>query len=72
MDPYFKTEDMAVGYDGHILIHDINILLEKGKILTWKPFPGRCSSADRAYSSGSPGSWQSRWLWCSLTASARS
>ena len=34
MDPYFKTEDMAVGYDGHILIHDINILLEKGKILT--------------------------------------
>lgn len=34
MDPYFKTEDMAVGYHGHILIHDINILLEKGKILT--------------------------------------
>ena len=34
MEPYFKTEDMAVGYDGHILIHDINIRLEKGKILT--------------------------------------
>ena len=34
MEPYFRTEDMAVGYDGHILIHDINIRLEKGKILT--------------------------------------
>lgn len=34
MEPYFKTENMAVGYDGHILIHDINIRLEKGKILT--------------------------------------
>ena len=34
MEPYFKTEAMAVGYDGHILIHDINIRLEKGKILT--------------------------------------
>ena len=34
METYFKTEDMAVGYDGHILIHDINIRLEKGKILT--------------------------------------
>lgn len=34
MEAYFKTEDMAVGYDGHILIHDINIRLEKGKILT--------------------------------------
>ena len=34
MEPYFKTEDLAVGYDGNILIHDINIRLEKGKILT--------------------------------------
>ena len=34
MEPYFKTEDLAVGYDGSILIHDINIRLEKGKILT--------------------------------------
>ncbi len=34
MEAYFKTEDLAVGYDGHILIHDINIRLEKGKILT--------------------------------------
>ena len=31
---YLKTEDLAVGYDGHILIHDINLRLEKGKILT--------------------------------------
>ncbi|MGM9585107.1 MAG: ABC transporter ATP-binding protein [Faecousia sp.] len=34
MESYFKTSDMAVGYDGRILIHDINIQLEKGKILT--------------------------------------
>lgn len=34
MEPYFKTEDLAVGYDGKALIHHINILLEKGKILT--------------------------------------
>ncbi len=34
MDAYFKTEDMAVGYNGKILIHDINIEIEKGKILT--------------------------------------
>ena len=34
MEPYFKTQDMAVGYNGNILIHDINIFLEKGKILT--------------------------------------
>lgn len=31
---YFKTEDMAVGYRGRNLIHDINIGMEKGKILT--------------------------------------
>lgn len=34
MTPYFKTEGLAVGYDGHILIHDICVQLEKGKILT--------------------------------------
>lgn len=31
---YFKTEDLSVGYDGKTLIRDINIGLEKGKILT--------------------------------------
>ena len=31
---YFHTKDLAVGYDGHALIHDINIEIEKGKILT--------------------------------------
>lgn len=34
MEHYFKTEDLAVGYNGRILIHDINIKIEKGKILT--------------------------------------
>jgi len=34
MEYYFKTTDLAVGYDGNILIHDINVNLEKGKILT--------------------------------------
>lgn len=34
MNAYFKTEGMSVGYDKNILIHDINIELEKGKILT--------------------------------------
>lgn len=34
MDAYFKTENMAVGYNGNILIRDINIEIEKGKILT--------------------------------------
>lgn len=34
MDYYFKTENLAVGYDGNILIRDINVKLEKGKILT--------------------------------------
>ena len=75
MEPYFRTEDMAVGYDGHILIHDINIRLEKGKILTLIGPNGAGKStilksitrhllAGRACSSGSPRSWQSRWLWC--------
>lgn len=31
---YFKTEAMSVGYDGKTLIRDININLDKGKILT--------------------------------------
>ncbi len=31
---YFRTEDLFVGYDGKTLIRDINIGLEKGKILT--------------------------------------
>lgn len=34
MEAYLKTEDLAVGYDGNVLIHDINLRLEKGKILT--------------------------------------
>lgn len=31
---YFKTSELAVGYNRNILIHDINISIEKGKILT--------------------------------------
>lgn len=34
MEAYFETRDLAVGYDKKILIQDINIRLEKGKILT--------------------------------------
>ena len=34
MSHYFETRDLAVGYNGSILIHDINIQIEKGKILT--------------------------------------
>ena len=34
MEHYFATKDLAVGYNGHILIHDINVQIEKGKILT--------------------------------------
>ena len=34
MDAYFRTEDLAVGYNGKILIHDINVEIERGKILT--------------------------------------
>ena len=31
---YFKTDGLNVGYNGKILIHNINISIEKGKILT--------------------------------------
>lgn len=31
---YFRTEDLAVGYGGRSLIHDINIGVDKGRILT--------------------------------------
>lgn len=31
---YFETKDLAVGYNGQVLIHDINIEIEKGTILT--------------------------------------
>ena len=34
MEYYFQTKDLAVGYDGRALIHDISIGIEKGKILT--------------------------------------
>ncbi len=34
MNIFFKTENLAVGYNGKSLIKDINISLEKGKILT--------------------------------------
>lgn len=34
MQDYFKTENLAVGYNGNILIRDINITIPKGKILT--------------------------------------
>jgi iron complex transport system ATP-binding protein len=34
MGEYFKTEGLSVGYNGRILIDDINIALEEGKILT--------------------------------------
>lgn len=34
MEYYFKTDNLAVGYDGNVLIRDINVQLEKGKILT--------------------------------------
>ena len=34
MQPYLQTKELAVGYDGSVLIHDINIAVEKGKILT--------------------------------------
>ncbi len=34
MNSYFQTENLAVGYNGKILIHDINVQLERGKILT--------------------------------------
>ena len=31
---YFETRGLAVGYNGRVLIHDIDISIEKGKILT--------------------------------------
>ena len=34
MTSYLKTRHLAVGYDGRILIDDINIEAERGKILT--------------------------------------
>ena len=34
MNYYFKTSDLDVGYNGKVLIHDINIAIEQGKILT--------------------------------------
>ena len=34
MEPFFRTENLTVGYDGTALIHDICLRLEKGKILT--------------------------------------
>ena len=34
MEYYFKTEQMSVGYQGKPLIHDIEIALQKGEILT--------------------------------------
>lgn len=34
MGYYFSTKDLDVGYNGNVLIHDINIEIERGKILT--------------------------------------
>ena len=34
MEPFFQTKKLSVGYDGIPLIQDINIKLDKGKILT--------------------------------------
>ena len=31
---YFRTSDLSVGYNGTALIHDIEIRLKKGEILT--------------------------------------
>ena len=31
---YFSTKDLSVGYNGSVLIHDINISVERGQILT--------------------------------------
>ena len=33
-DYYFKMDDMAVGCQGKTLIHDINIGIDKGEIVT--------------------------------------
>ena len=34
MDYYFQTKDLAVGYHKQALIHNININIEKGEIVT--------------------------------------
>ncbi|MCR4963757.1 MAG: ABC transporter ATP-binding protein [Firmicutes bacterium] len=34
MERYLQIEDLSVGYDGNALIHDINLQLDKGRILT--------------------------------------
>ena len=34
MEDYFKTEELSVGYDGRALLQNIDIALEKGRILT--------------------------------------
>ena len=31
---YFDTHNLAVGYNGRVLIHDINVAIEKGRIMT--------------------------------------
>ena len=33
-DIYFNTKELAVGYKGRVLIHDIDIQVKKGEILT--------------------------------------
>lgn len=34
MQSYFNAKDLSVGYHGTVLIHDINVTVEKGSILT--------------------------------------
>ena len=34
MNGYFRTENLAVGYDGNVLIRDICLTLKKGSVLT--------------------------------------
>ena len=34
MGTYFETKDLSVGYSGKVLIHDINVQIEKGRILS--------------------------------------
>ena len=31
---YFRTDSLSVGYNGKALIHDIDISIEKGEIVT--------------------------------------
>ena len=33
-DYYIKTKDLSVGYQGKVLIRDINLDIEKGEIVT--------------------------------------